>query len=182
MRSTTRRAQGGITILVVLILLSVMLLGGLALARMAGVGTLVAGNVMMKERALQASEAGINTAYARLRGLTTSQLGTNAGGWYFAAQRATDGDGLPSGVDWHSASGAASVDVDGYTVQYVVERVCVTAAPAEIQRECLLKVVDIPVRDASGLTPPMGQQFRITVRVTGPKDTHTYVQALVTRG
>jgi type IV pilus assembly protein PilX len=183
MRRAGNRGQRGVTILVVLILLSVMLLGGLALSRMAGAGTLVAGNVMMKERALQASEVGINTAYANVRSLSTSQLGSDTGGWYFAAERTPDADGLPSGVDW-SDTGAAgpSIDVGGFTVRYVVERICSTAAPADVAGECLLKMVDIPVKDASGLTPPMAQQFRVTVRVTGPKDTRTYVQALVTRG
>jgi hypothetical protein len=173
-----------VTIVVVLILMSVMLLGGLALARMAGVGTLVAGNVTMRERALQASEVGINTAYASVRALTTSQLAANAGGWSLAAERTPDANGLPSGVDWNGtgASAPAAIDINGYSVQYVVERMCATAAPADIASECLLKGVDIPVKDASGLAPPVAQQFRITVRVTGPRDTRTYVQALVTRG
>lgn len=177
----TNRAQRGVTILVVLILLLVMLLGGLVLGRVGGAGTLVAGNVMMKERALQASEVGVNTAYASVRALTTSQLASDTGGWYFAAERVPDADGLPSGVDWGGTAGA-SMDVGGFTVQYVVERICATAAPADVTSQCLLKMVDIPVKDASGLTPPLAQQFRITVRVTAPKGTRTYVQALVTRG
>lgn len=177
-----RGGQRGVTVLVVLILLSVLLLGGLSLARMTGAGTLVAGNVMLKEQALQASEIGINTAYAAVQALTTSQLGDDTGGWYFAAERAPDADGLPTGVDWDGAAAATLNGSGGYTVRYVVERVCATAAPADIPSECLLKLVDIPVKDASGLTPPMAQQFRVTVRVTGPKDTRTYVQALITRG
>ena len=32
------------------------------------------------------------------------------------------------------------------------------------------------------LDPPNSRQFRITVRVTGPKDTRAWVQALITRG
>ncbi len=183
MNRAKSRVERGVTVLVVLILLSVTLLGGLVLARMAAAGSLVAGNVMMKERALQASEVGINTAYASVRALTTSQLASDTGGWYFAAERAPDANGLPSGLDWSSPGAAgASVNVGAFTVQYVVERICATAAPTDVAGQCLLKVVDIPIKDASGLAPPMAQQFRITVRVTGPKDTRTYVQALVTRG
>ena len=118
-----------------------------------------------------------------MRALTTSQLASDTGGWYFAAERAPDANGLPSGLDWSSPGAAgASVNVGAFTVQYVVERICATAAPTDVAGQCLLKVVDIPIKDASGLAPPMAQQFRITVRVTGPKDTRTYVQALVTRG
>ena len=32
------------------------------------------------------------------------------------------------------------------------------------------------------LDPPNARQFRITVRVLGPKDTETWVQSLVTKG
>lgn len=177
----TNRSQRGVTILVVLMLMSVMMLGGLALARMAGVGTLVAGNITMKERALQASEVGVNTAYASLRALplTTS----NVGGWYFATALDQTAEGLPDGIDW-SGTGptSTSTTVGAYTVRYVVERMCSTMPNVNVERECLLKVVAIEPVDASGLAPPMAQQFRITVRVTGPKDTRTFVQALVTRG
>ena len=60
------RPQRGVTILVVLVLLSVMLLGGLALARMTEIGTLAAGNSAYREAALQASEIGLNSVYALL--------------------------------------------------------------------------------------------------------------------
>ena len=30
--------------------------------------------------------------------------------------------------------------------------------------------------------PPNARQFRVTVRVFGPKDTQTWIQSLVTRG
>lgn len=46
------RRQQGVTLIVVLVLLLVMLLGGLSMARMSEVGTLVAGNVSFKERAV----------------------------------------------------------------------------------------------------------------------------------
>ena len=57
------RGQRGVTMLVVLVLLSVMLLGGMALARLTEVGTLASGNTAFREAAVQASEVGLNTVF-----------------------------------------------------------------------------------------------------------------------
>ena len=63
-RSRRRRADRGMTMLVVLVLMTVTLLGGLALARMTEIGTLASGNAAFREASLQASEVGANTAFA----------------------------------------------------------------------------------------------------------------------
>jgi hypothetical protein len=71
------------------------------------------------------------------------------------------------------------------TVQYVAERACTTTPVTDALRQCLVKQVPQQAsRDASreALAPPNSRQFRITVRVTGPKGTQTWVQSLVTRG
>ena len=64
MRSSPGRAPRGVTMLMVLLLLSVMLIGGMALARITEIGSLAAGNSSYREASLQASEVGLNTAYA----------------------------------------------------------------------------------------------------------------------
>ena len=71
--------QRGVTMLVVLVLLSVMLLGGLARARMTEVGALASGNSAYREASLQASEVGLNTAYEAVKALSNEE--TQAGAW-----------------------------------------------------------------------------------------------------
>jgi hypothetical protein len=164
---------------VVLILLTVMLLGGMALARMTEVGTLAAGNAAFRESAMQASEIGVNTAFAAMQALPDENLDT--GTWYRATQLAQDADGVPT-IDFDTVP---ALTVGAYTVSYVVDRVCVGAMPvSEPLRQCLLK--QIPQIESAGggerPDPPTARQYRITVRVTGPKDTRTWVQALATRG
>lgn len=181
-------SQRGASLVVVLILLMVMLMGGLSLARMTEIGALVSGNVAFKERALQASEVGINTAFQAIQ-LLPESTGENADkdGWYFAAKRESGKDGMPTNIDW---DGAARVLVGGsneYDVRYVVDRMCSLAAVDDPETQCLLKQANT-LKSAKGgdgseaIDPPSGKQFRITVRVTGPKSTSTFVQALVTRG
>lgn len=178
MRSRVR--QQGVTMVVVLFLLVVMLLGGMALARMTEVGTLAAGNSAYRDGAVLASEVGVNTAFAQVRALTNEEA--NSGAWYTALVRTQDANGLPV-VDW---DGAPSIAVGNYTVRYVVERVCQGTLPvADPIRQCLNRTSQqIESRDLTREPPdpPSVRQFRVTVRVTGPKDAQTFVQALVTRG
>ena len=171
--------QRGVTILVVLLLMVVMIMGGLALARMTEIGTLASGNSNYREASLQASEVGVNTAYAEVRALANEEA--NAGNWYWATMQAADTAGVPT----LNFAAAPEVVVGNYNVRYVVERMCTVAVVTNTLRECLVKQVPQTASARVGneaLDPPNSRQFRITVRVTGPKDTETWVQSLVTKG
>ena len=180
-RHPARRVQArrGVTILVVLILLSVMLLGGMALARMTEIGTLASGNNAYREASLQSSEIGVNTAYLAVRNLANEEA--NAGTWYWATTQGADANGMPN-VAWGAAP---EVVVGAYSVRYVVERVCTAAPVTDTLRQCLVRQVpQIESRRVGNeaVDPPNARQFRITVRILGPKDTETWVQTLVTKG
>lgn len=181
-RTGHRRGERGMTMLVVLVLLSVLLLGALSLAQLTAAGTLVGGNVASKERALQLSEVGVNDAFAALQALADEE--SNAGTWYYAQAGATDGAGLPQAINLDTAG--VSRTVDGYTVRYVAERLCSTAPATEPARQCLLSQAQPRIANAKAgeeaAEPVSARQFRITVTVTGPKGTRTVVQALATRG
>lgn len=164
---------------VVLVLLTVMLLGGMALARMTEVGTLAAGNAAFRETSLQASEVGVNTAFAAVQALVDEN--TSAGNWYYATTQAQDANGVPT-VDFDLAP---ELVVGAYRVRYVVDRVCTGAMPVtEPLRQCLVKQVPQIESNTNREKPdpPTARQFRITVRVMGPKDTQAWVQALITKG
>jgi len=170
--------QNGVTMIVVMILLSVMLLGGMALARITEVGTLAAGNSGFREAALQATEIGVNTAFTAVQGLANENV--DSGNWYRASTLAQDANGVPV-VDFDSV---AQVVVGAYTINYVVDRVCTGAMPvADPLRQCLVKQVQQLESAAGGEKPdpPTARQFRITVRVTGPKGTQSWVQSLITK-
>jgi type IV pilus assembly protein PilX len=176
------RAQRGVTMLVVLVLLSVMLLGGMALAKLTEVGTLASGNTAYREAALQASEVGLNTVYARVRADLAAEDSSQAG-WYWATTQAVDAHGIPE-LDFDAAP---TVTVGNYSMAYVAERMCEGAVPvADPLRQCLVKQIPQANRSRQAgkeeLFPPNSKQFRVTIRVTGPKDTRTWVQALITKG
>jgi len=173
-------AQRGVTILVVLVLLTVMLLGGLALARMTEVGTLAAGNSAFRDAALQASEIGLNEVYAQVRAIPNEN--NAVGNWYRPSMMATDANGLPV-VDWDTLP---EVVVGQYSVRYVADRICQGALPvADPLKQCLVRQIpQLESADATKeeLDPPNAKQFRVTIRVTGPKNTQTWVQSMVTKG
>jgi hypothetical protein len=175
------QAQRGVTMLVVLVLLSVMLLGGLALARLTDVGTLASGNTAFREASLQVSEVGLNTAFQRIRDDIVDEE-NNLGTWYFATMQATDAQGRPA-VDFDAAP---TIVVGNYTIAYVAERLCEGAMPVtEPLRQCLVKQIPQLESASAGVEkpdPPTSKQFRVTIRVDGPKDTRTWTQSLITRG
>lgn len=181
MKRPARQAQRGVTVVITLILLAVMLLGGLAIARMAEVSTLAAGNSAWREGAVQASEVGVNTAFAALQALPSEE--NDVSGWYFASARNNDAQGLPAGVNWASAP---AVTVGAYEVRYVVDRQCFATPMTDRVRQCLNRTRD-DGRSASASNsadppdPVVATQYRISVRVTGPKDTLSFVQVMANR-
>lgn len=181
MRRSPLQAIRGATILVVIVLLAVMLLGALALARMTEASTLAAGNTTYRETSLQASEVGLNAAFNALQALPAASENTDTGGWYFAQAQVQDASGLPQ----VSFDANPPIDVNGYEVSYVVERVCAVATVSEPLRECLVKAIKVPGSALPGddkLDPPNARQYRATVRVLGPKQTTIFVQSLLTKG
>lgn len=173
------RPARGSSLFIVLVLLAVMLLGGLAAARMTEVATLASGNSARRDAALQASEIGVNTAYAAIKTLASEEASVSP--WYYAVAQAQGTDGLPS-VNFDNA---AQIVVGAYTVHYIVERLCTGALPVtDALRQCVVKQVDVLGSSAGGqrLEPPLAPQYRITVRVSGPKNTRVWVQTLATKG
>jgi type IV pilus assembly protein PilX len=181
MRQIRSRHQAGATMLVVLVLTMVMLLGAMALARMIDVSTAASGNAAFRDTSLQASEVGLNAAFAALRAIPDTAEDVDVPGWYWSMNQAVDASGLPV-IDWN---GAPEIVVAANSVRYVVERVCTVGVVASPLRECLVKQVKTlsSARDDDDrLDPPNSRQYRVTVRVTGPKGTTTFVQSLVTKG
>jgi len=182
-RAGTRRAPArGVTIVVVLVLLSVMLLGGLAMARMTEIGSMAAGNAAYREAALQASEIGLNEVFAQLRNAgVVPDEDVAVGTWYRPSVAATTADGLPD-IDWDTMP---EMVIGQYRVRYFSDRICQAAKPTDPLRECLVKQMpQLASADFNKekLDPPNAKQFRVTIRVTGPKGTQTWVQSMVTKG
>jgi Tfp pilus assembly protein PilX len=189
----TRHALGpqrGLTMLLVMLLMTAMLLGALAFARVTEVGALVGNNLATKDSSFHAAEVGRAEAFAQLQALAgLNSLDLDSGGWYWATRRPTDtATGLLTG-----AAFAAPKQVDGnvgrFTVHYVVDRLCEVNAVKDSSVECmvLLQPPNAQTGDAPDMRFPPAEymklgarQYRITVRVTDARNTQTWTQTLVT--
>jgi len=144
-------------LIVVPVLLSVLLMGALALARLTEVSTLAAGHASYREASIQASAVGMNTAFLAVKGITDGDQ--SIAGWYWSTMQAADGDDL-SNLNFDSAP---ERQVGNYRLRYVVDRLCNTAPVTNTLLQCLVK--QIPQTESSKAG---GESRRPTQRQTVP--------------
>jgi type IV pilus assembly protein PilX len=186
------RSQRGVTMIMVMLLMTAMLMGALAFARVTEVGTLVSNNLATKESSMHAAEVGRGAAFAQLQALAAlNSLDNNSGSWYWAAEQPLDpATGIPTTVNFANTPQVAG-NVGRFIVTYAVERLCAagTTAIDDSAAQCL--TVNKTWGDDKGDPPDMSStpkdymedgavQYRISVRVTDVRGTQTWTQSLVT--
>jgi type IV pilus assembly protein PilX len=202
-RSTPRRHRGVVLIIALLVLVA-MTMAGVALMRSVDTATLVSSNLAFRQSATASSDRGAELAFDYLRGLTGLALQADApSAGYHASIPSPDvdftGNGTASAadnLDW-SGSGVKTVtgtDVAGNSVTYIIHRLCKSGTLALDPVSCTTWqdpsdpindqgiVADVGTGRASGLvgTPTyLRGLYRVTVRITGPRNTYSYVQAIV---
>lgn len=180
------RAQRGTSVLVVLVLLSVMLLGGMTMARLSESSTLVAGNITNSALSVQASEIGINTAVNNLATVANFEVdSTDLSGKVFYHSKMLDTDAVDQNSAFWSARPEITVGKGGqFSVRYFVERLCEATPVTDPTNQCLLRRKPSDVEDRNGdiqPNPPAYRQYRITVRVEAPKNGVAFFQSVATR-
>jgi type IV pilus assembly protein PilX len=201
--------QRGVVLFFALIALVVMSLAAVALIRSVDTSTMIAGNLAFRQSAATSadngSEAAINWLGAErvamdLAGKVvyidithSSNVDNPAAGYYSNVRMNSD---LTDGTfAWSNATSALALpdpDASGNTVRYIVERMCRTANVIPQRFNCLFtplitgrdgSEVILPDGVCSGPGCPLAQglspQLRITARVTGPKNTVSYIQTFV---
>ena len=180
-----RIRERGIVLFVVLIALVVMTIAGIALMRNVDTGQQVAGALAFKQNTLHAGDAGIERGRAWLAANVagTGLHAHSAGNGYFASR--TDP------ADWDaffrtSALASNFTDGQGNTVTYVIHRLCVAAGdPSAPASEC---ISDATTGTTPGNSAAAGRIsvrtdnryfYRVTVRVSAPRNTVTYVQSVI---
>lgn len=202
MRRTPRlpRRERGVVLMIALIVLVALTLAGLSMVRTTDTGSVIAGNFAFRQAALSATDAGVEAAFAVLNGaavgtgVATTAPDTQVNNKYYPVMQPTDGNGLPTGITWSSAytladvpAGVTAVTVpSGYDVRFVIERLC---APGAVPVTDLAgRCVNERTTDASGGSVGIGRprftsatkvNYRITVRVEGPRNTVSVAQSVL---
>lgn len=172
-----RKSQSGGSLVLVLVLLAVMLIGTMSMINTTGLSSAMAGNTAFRQGATGAAQFGVDAGAQLIRALVAPDA--DAAG-YYATRRAADAFGLPA-VSWSSQPEI----VQGiYSVRWLVERLCTKTPVVDPLTDCsgyALATASSSKVGATTYTLGGGLYYRVTVRVMGPKNTESYVQASFAR-
>jgi type IV pilus assembly protein PilX len=201
------RRQGGVVLFIALIILVAMALAGIALVRSVDTGVIVAGNIAFKQGATLAGDQGLEAARAWLMAnkanLNSDRIAAGASAYYANWQAGfdltgTDPDTSKPDFDWKGVGLEVTAnDGAGNRVRYVIHRLCANSGVSPAATSC------VRVSAASGGGGAKGGEYggrrgyeaggetggfnlastlvyyRVTVRVDAPRNTVSYVQALL---
>jgi len=200
MRPALRRAQKGVVLFIALIVLVAMSLAGIALMRNVDTGTIIAGNLAFRQTSTHAGDVGIEAARGWLMGSTAASLHADQPGnaYYSTWQAGIDLLGTISGTadfDWNASAKdvmtlvpAPAPPPAGYSASYVIHRLCETTGDPSgagcIRASGAATAASGGTKGAAvygsyAISVPTASLYRITVRITGPRNTLSYVQAIV---
>lgn len=188
-RQPLRASQKGVVLFIALIALVVLTLAGIALVRSIDTSNVIAGNLAFKQSALESSDIGVEAAFNALPTIISTSLDQNISGQYFATIQPVDANGVPTTINWSSVpcrdttGNVVTCGSSSYSVQYVIDRMCNGPTPVtNIQASC---VTDVPLGGGSKksgavvFSSATAVYYRVTVRVSGPRNTISMVQALL---
>jgi type IV pilus assembly protein PilX len=172
--------QRGVVLFIALIVLVAMTMAGIAIMRSVDTGNLISGNVAFKQGTLQAGDNGANTAITYLEANAfTGKLDNDdpAEAFYSVATEPAD---WGSQAVWDNAK-LVGTDANGNRVEYLIHRLCEDpGAPSGVNCAKSQKTGG----EAGNSQGSWGSSFqaqpmvlyRVTTRVTGPRDTTSIIQ------
>lgn len=195
-----RPRERGMILIFALIVLVAMIMASVALVRSVDVTTQIAGNLAYRQSGVQAADSALESAIKFLK-VTAPDLTQDQGNTYYATSNG-GGSGTPTIFDpttfagWPAAKVATALpdDLAGNSAYYVTHRMCDKAGdPGNPVTNCFTAPTSASgnsnaVLGAGDYQCPPGNPacvvshnpyYRITVRVDGPRNTVTYVQAVI---
>lgn len=182
--------QKGIVLFISLIVLVAMTLAGIAMTRSVDTGNVISGNVAFKQATLASADRGIQAAMSwLLTGNNSGNLISDIPSSGYFSSNATHPNWSEPSV-WDEAvevpdSSGDSPDAAGNKVMYIIHRLCQdpNTGPNEncaqaSQNSSSAQGSDMGV-GSQPMTPPPAIYYRISVRVEGPRETLSIVQANV---
>lgn len=191
------KRQGGVVIIVALVVLVIMTLSALALIRSVGASYQIAGNLAFHQGATQAADRSTEAALANFltpnnaignttlhtNNVTTNSSTSNA---YFATR--ADPAANQSWEEFWNASlrdnrRSLGVDTAGNTVEYVIHRLCESnGIPQNANCAVPPSAINFGGSNAGGGIAPISNPqvyYRITTRIEGPRNTVSFTQTIV---
>ena len=185
LQAVRRGAERGVVLFIALIMLAAMMLTGLALSHSVTTGVLVAGNLAFQQSATSAGDAGLEAARTWLFAQDGDLLRSDAVPGYIANWQTTFN---PSTFNWGTQSTTVGTDTAGNTVQYVIHRMCSTSGLSanSPSQQCVVLLQSGASGSKGGgsygsvpLTGTTSVYYRVTVRISGPRNATSYVQMVM---
>jgi Tfp pilus assembly protein PilX len=202
-----RARQGGVVLVIALIVLVAMTLAAIAMVRSVDTGNLIAGNMAFQQAAVHSGDSGVETAIGWLEDCNSNTatcasatLNNDSPSNGYAANGSNGSRNPNAGESWDSywarvmsSCSASTPNVKclatqsgtGNMVSYVIDRMCNSAGAKTTGALCVASPM---VNAATGnseeageiqLNAPSVVYYRITVRIAGPRNSVSYVQAMV---
>lgn len=196
--------QRGVVLMIALIMLVAMTLGGLALVRSVNMTNIIAGNLAFQQGATNSGDTGIEVAVNWLEANSGATLYTSVAAQGYVATRQDPAAGQswdnfwrtvlvnqavtlnPNAAGTFMAYTASAPNAAGNTVSYAIQRLCAQALPpSSAGARCSQPPATISTSSSSkgaavvALTYGSQVYYRITSRIAGPRNTVSYVQAIV---
>jgi type IV pilus assembly protein PilX len=195
-----RQRQRGVVLLIALIVLVALMLASVSLVRSVDTANVIAGNLAFKQASVQAADFGIEAAATALPDIVATTLDTDvtpgsSGALryrYYATRRVADANGVPTQTAVGTAGAPAPIDWStvpvadtraGNVIRVVIDRLCTGPAPvADPAASCFHEASN------DGGSQSINKQvftsvtmvyYRVTVQVTGPRNTVSMVQAIL---
>jgi len=186
-----KHQQSGIVMIVTLIALALLLLASVALIRSTDANLMIAGHLSFKRDIVNRTERLIPTISGVFNnGVLSTSLAReldNPAGNYSATILQTNPAGIPTVlldtiVFDSTYSGNNIIDTGGQTtIRYVIDRMCLTTGPISSTSCTLSSDRTDPSGDPDFKVPGAARPlYRISMRVTGPRNTEAYIQTTVT--
>ena len=192
--------QRGAVLFIALVAMVTIMLAAVTLMRSVDTATIIAGNLAYKQAATSSGDGGLESAKTWLTQTNTANLAkdpfldathafnlTSAANGYYSYVN-LDSNFVTASTTWvDGASVNVGTDVSGNTVRYIIQRMCRTANQVLSVTDCLFSDAKgeggsqtVKSGDEAGLKEsgkvPLN---RITIRVTGPRNTISYIQAFI---
>lgn len=192
------KAQQGVALIVVMIILVIMLIGAVGILRSTNVGLGIAGNLGFKQNATSVSDQGVEAARAWLMAqdplsLYVTPTASSTVAYFATTTPAFD----PHTYVWETKGNSVQSTADdgtGNKVRYVIHRMCdftgspsfpaLLGPPVIRAQACVHPTTNITGSrqlggGGAGIKPPVTPLYRVTVRTDGPRNTVSVIQVMI---
>lgn len=203
-RTSTIRHQRGVVLFIALIVMVAMSLAAIALIRSVDTTNILIGNLAFRQSSILPANMAVEQAAAALfpeaaptgvPAIADPTADLPAENYFASWQNSDDARGVPTLLQTRTNAAALAKTLDALdnnnanvavanrtVVRYVIERMCLAPGPAKASNCDMMPPKQNPgttVHDESTATLNPIPFYRVTIRVDGPQNTSSFLQAML---